>query len=138
MPPPSDHPIFRLRLLDRPLKVLQLKPNEEVPEEYIRLLTGTGIIANDRFISVTRTDEEVSVVLDSPQDDGGATWRCIKIAGPMDFDITGVMADFTAPLKAAEIPVFAVSTWNTDYILVPKESATRAVDVLSQDGWIFD
>ncbi len=64
------------------------------------------------------------------------------------------MCNFTLPLKAAGIPVFAVSTWwgvpvlqiwhinqrscrNTDYVLVPKESADGAVDALTQDGWEF-
>ncbi|KAI0352895.1 hypothetical protein OH77DRAFT_744013 [Trametes cingulata] len=136
-PPPADHTAFRLHLLERPFKVLQLKPDQKIPEDHLRLLTGVAA-ENGAFISVTRTDEEVSVVLSSNEDDEAATWRCIKIAGPMDFGITGVMAKFTAPLKAAQIPVFAVSTWNTDYVLVPRDTATRAVEVLTQDGWQFD
>ena len=69
-------------------------------------------------------------------------------------EITGVMCNFTTPLKVAGIPVYAVSTWfvvlgkmvwslttdphrNTDYVLVPKAKAEQAVEVLKTDGWHF-
>jgi len=51
--------------------------------------------------------------------------------------LTGVLSSFTAPLKEAQIPVFAVSTWNTDYILVPIDKISGAIVVLKGDGWIF-
>jgi len=51
--------------------------------------------------------------------------------------ITGVMCNFTIPLKNAGVPVFAISTWNTDYVLVPREKAALAVEALQADGWVF-
>ncbi|KAJ6566004.1 hypothetical protein B0H10DRAFT_2112181 [Mycena sp. CBHHK59/15] len=49
----------------------------------------------------------------------------------------GVLAGFVEPLKRAEVPIFAISTWNTDYILVPKDKLARAIDALKTDGWTF-
>ncbi|KAJ3555655.1 hypothetical protein NM688_g2455 [Phlebia brevispora] len=155
MPPPSpsDHPAFRLTLLPRIFRVEQYKTTEKIPSHFLELLTG-GTSAQSQgssarrapFVSVTRTDEEVSIVYEVEFGGGGSTsneieatstWRCIKIAGPMDFGITGVMCNFSMPLKLASIPIFAVSTWNTDYVLVPEDKASNAVDVLKADGWAF-
>jgi len=47
------------------------------------------------------------------------------------------VCNFTTPLKTAGIPVYVVSTWNTDYVLVPKAKAEQAVEVLETDGWRF-
>ncbi|KAJ6469647.1 ACT domain-containing protein [Mycena vitilis] len=66
-----------------------------------------------------------------------AGWRAVKIAGPMEFNLTGVLAGFVQPLKVAEVPVFAISTWNTDYVLVPKEKLETAVGALKGVGWTF-
>lgn len=52
-------------------------------------------------------------------------------------DLTGVLASFTLPLQEAQVPVFAVSTWNTDYVLVPKDKLEVAVGALKKDGWTF-
>ena len=80
MPPPSDHPAFRLCLLAPPFEVKQVKPSEPVPAEFLHALTDAS---SGKFVSVTRTDEEVSIVYET--EDTSATWRCMKIAGPMDF-----------------------------------------------------
>ncbi|KAI0638244.1 hypothetical protein C8Q77DRAFT_1153910 [Trametes polyzona] len=139
MPPPSpvDHPAFRLRLLDRPFTVVKLKHDEPIPDEYLEILNG-GPTAKNRFISLTRTDEEVSLVLESEDvDDADAKWSCIKIVGPPEFSITGVLCNLSLPLMTATIPIYAVSTWNTDYILVSRDLADRAVEALTKDGWKF-
>ena len=80
MPPPSpvSHPAFHLQLLDRPFVVVQLAPGEPIPEEYLRILGGGATVGN-RFISLTRTDEEVSLVLESEEvENADAKWSCIK------------------------------------------------------------
>jgi len=118
--------------------VKQLPVSPDLPETVLSLLNGPG------FFSITRTPEEVSIVgevTDDPRilslSEGVNIWRCMKIAGPMEFDITGVICNFTTPLKAAGIPVYVVSTWNTDYVLVPQAKAEQAVEVLRVDGWHF-
>jgi len=91
---------------------------------------------------VTRTGEEVSVVSDMispdlfPVSEEGGSWRCIRVQGPMAFTMTGVMCDLATPLKAASIPIFVLSTWNTDWILVSAENVREAVRVLREDGWV--
>ena len=88
MPPPhpSNHPAFQLSLLDRPFFVKQLKPEENIPPEFLALLT---LNSSGRFISLTRTNEEISIIgewaNDSDIAEVEASWRCIKIAGPMNF-----------------------------------------------------
>lgn len=93
MPPPSptDHKAFHLNLLENPFFVKQLKLDENIPPEYLKSLTDTN---SKGFISITRTDEEISIVGEvvitgdeTKFQEEEANWRCIKIAGPMDFGL---------------------------------------------------
>ncbi|KAI0059462.1 hypothetical protein BV25DRAFT_1828984 [Artomyces pyxidatus] len=135
MPPQTDHASLHLHLLPDTYFLVQLGHDAPLPAPLLARLQRPG-----PFLSLTRTPDEVSVVgasIAGEDDAYAADWRCIKIAGPMDLGLTGIMADFTAPLKSAAIPVFALSTWNTDYVLVPKDKAEAAVRVLTDDGWKF-
>jgi len=138
MAPPSAHPSLYLKVLERPYFVTQLHTDSAIPAAFLEAL---GSAHSERFLSVTRTLDEISIVGEAndalPVTPGDLKWRCIKIAGPMEFGLTGVLSSFTAPLKEAQIPVFAVSTWNTDYILVPIDKINGAIVVLKGDGWIF-
>lgn len=83
-----------------------------------------------RLWSLTRTPDELSVVCDEddlpPSVERRETgWRALRIAGPIPFEETGVIAGVTAPLGAAGVPVFVISTFDTDLVLV-KESALGA------------
>ncbi|KAI0737234.1 ACT domain-containing protein [Daedaleopsis nitida] len=129
-----EHPCLRLSLLPTPFYVRRVK---EIPAELIQKLTAIG--DSKEVLSITRTAEEISLVGQCvSEDDPEAKWRCIKIAGPMEFELTGVICDFVTPLKKAGCPVFAISTWNTDYVLVPIERVSDAVHALKGDGWFFD
>ncbi|KAG1765111.1 ACT domain-containing protein [Suillus occidentalis] len=133
MPPPLIHPSLELELLAQTFFVKQFPVNAGVPAAI-----ASGLNAAQQtpgVFSITRTGEEISVVGMAVDDDG--EWKCIKIAGPMEFGLTGVICNFTTPLRDANVPVFAVSTWNTDYVLVPKEKADAAVAALIEDGWRF-
>ena len=91
------------------------------------------------ILSLTRTPDEVSVVSvadavpESVRAERG--FRCLAVTGPLDFDITGVVAAISAPLAAAEIPIFVVSTFDTDYLLVRSEHLDRAVQTLTTAGF---
>jgi uncharacterized protein len=61
-------------------------------------------------------------------------WRCLKVQGPLDFALTGILAALTAPLAAAGIAVFAVSTYDTDYLLLKAENLHRAAEALRGAG----
>lgn len=81
------------------------------------------------FFSATRTNEELSVVCleqDAPMGariDSG--WRGFRVAGTLDFGLTGILNSLAAPLAEAAIPIFAVSTFDTDYILVKEMEKAR-------------
>ena len=61
-------------------------------------------------------------------------WRALRIAGTLDFSLTGVLSTLTALLAAAQIPVFAVSTYDTDYILTRETDFDRAICALADGG----
>jgi len=94
--------------------------------------------AKGEFISVTRTPDELSIVCsqdDMPADiqseDG---WRCLRVAGKLDFSVIGVIASLTGTLAAADISVFAISTFDTDYLLVKESDLDAAVESLGEAG----
>jgi hypothetical protein len=90
------------------------------------------------FLSLTRTDDELSIVCAQaavPEDvksDRG--WSCLKLEGPLDLSLTGVLSSLLAPLAEARIGIFAVSTFDTDYLLVKTENLARSMEVLIQAG----
>ena len=90
------------------------------------------------FFSITRTADELSIVCDQDAIPEGVIgergWRCLRIAGTMPFSVVGVLALLTSPLAEAGISVFAVSTFETDYLFVKAEDLERAVDVLRRRG----
>jgi len=140
MSPPIDHPCLHLYVLPGPFFVRKLELTQVA--ETLQSLFQDSKDDGQSFLSITRTSEELSVV--GQYHDGMpeeykelAGWRAIKIAGPMEFNLTGVLSGFVEPLKRAEVGIFALSTWNTDYILVPKEKLETAVDALKTDGWTF-
>lgn len=86
--------------------------------------------------SVTRTRDELSIVCRADAVPEGvqceAGWRCLKVEGPLDFGLTGILAAITAPLAAGGIPVFAV------YVMVKADQLANAVDVLRGAGHRID
>jgi len=88
MPPPSSHPSLFLRLLKQPFFVTQLQPNAAIPVPFIEALSSDN---SGRFLSITRTAEEISIVGEVtsifPVDVDDSKWRCINIAGPMEFGL---------------------------------------------------
>ena len=124
----ADHPALMLSLLPDTLAVCRLAPDAEVPAWAWR----------GEPASVTRTRDELSIVCRADVVPQGVRvepgWRCLKVRGPLDFALTGILAALTAPLAAAGVPVFAVSTFDTDYLLVKTESLDRATEVLRGAG----
>ena len=95
-------------------------------------------VMSGSFFSVTRTADELSVVCEQravPQGvlcEGG--WRCLKVRGPLDFGLTGILASLAVPLAEARISIFAVSTYDTDYIMVKAADLEGAIAALSGSG----
>ena len=98
-------------------------------------------IYSSDFYSITRSEDELSVVaiqnLSTPtnvKSDPG--WRILKIAGPLDFSLIGIIAEISAILKEKNIPIFVISTFETDFILVKNGSLKSAIDTLINKGHI--
>ena len=92
------------------------------------------------YCFVGKTDEEKSLVCltcDVPdnvtdRDDG---WRAFRIQGVLDFSLIGILSKISSVLAENEIGIFAISTFNTDYILTKKENYDKAIDVLNRAGY---
>jgi uncharacterized protein len=90
------------------------------------------------FASITRTAEELSIACPADQAPPNAKcespWTCFKVEGLFPFSLTGVLASFLDPLAERSVPIFAVSTFDTDYILVKEEHAATALEALMKAG----
>ena len=90
------------------------------------------------LLSVTESATETSVVCDRAAAPAGAEvsgpWRVLVVAGPRDHALTGVLAAIAGPLAGSDIPIFAVSTFDTDYVLVPAGRVADAVATLRGAG----
>lgn len=100
----------------------------------------SGIDMGSDFYFIGKTDEELSLVCkteDTPdntieRDDG---WRGFRIQGVLDFSLIGILSKLSGILAEHKIGIFAVSTYNTDYILVKEENYERALSVLTSEGY---
>jgi uncharacterized protein len=121
------HP-FPLSILPYKLAICRLDPNTSLPDELFRL----------PFWSVTYTGDEISIIV--PEDSVPTDclsenhWSCLKVHGPLDFGLTGILASLTSPLAEAGIPVFALSTFETDYLLIKDSDLDKTIAVLRNQG----
>ena len=122
---------MQLRTLPDSYAIVRLEPGSELPEW----------VDNGPFRSVTRTDHEVSVVCRDPDVPEGESvdrgWTVLEMIGPLHFSLTGVIASLVEPLAAAEIPIFVICTFETDYVLVRSSDLARAADALESAGHEF-
>ena len=90
------------------------------------------------FFSVSVTPEETSVVCEEAWVPGGvqtdAGWCAFKVDGPLDFSLTGILLAMAAPLAEAGVGILAVSTHDTDYVLVKQDSLDTAISALRSVG----
>jgi len=88
----------------------------------------------------SHTPEEISLVcrstIELTPERVEPNWRCFKVEGPLEFSQTGILAGLTDVLAQSDISVFALSTFDTDYILVPLEQHPTAIVALEQNGYI--
>ncbi len=115
-----------------------------LPERYAvcRLNAGSDIpqwVTSGDFFSITRTLDELSVVCPDKNIPDGVTaekdWRILKVIGPLDFTLTGILAAISSVLAASQISLFALSTYDTDYILVKEKDIERAIDALKLENY---
>ena len=108
-----------------------------------KLKSTADIDLNHDFYFIGRTDEEISLVCkteDTPaetlvRDDG---WRAFRIQGTLDFSMIGVLSKISSILAANKIGIFAVSTYNTDYILVKEDDFDASLMALQENGYTVE
>ena len=119
---------FELYLLPGRMAICRLDPEEESPP-----WADSEVLS-----SVTRTQAEVTVVCQEENIPAGITcnrsWRCLRIGGVLDFAETGILSSLTASLAGQGIPVYALSTYSTDLILIKEKDLSRTVLELSGAG----
>jgi hypothetical protein len=119
---------LKFRRLSRPYVVVRLAPDEAVP----------SWATKGEFTSISRSSDELSIVClaeNLPHDiDAKLHWICLKLEGPFAFSLTGVLLSFIEPLSSKGIPIFAVSTYDTNYMLIQEEWIGAALNALSHAG----
>ena len=120
--------MFELEILDGGFTISKLNSWKDVPE--------------GRFVFAAATDSEISLVCpsdivprDTPVRDDG--WSAMRISGQLDFSLVGVLSRLSAVLAAERIGIFAVSTYDTDYILIKTDDLDRAKEALKKSGYTF-
>ncbi len=110
------------------MAVCRLSPDQKIPDWALR----------SKFLSITKTDDELSIVCDNDIVPPGLTaergWRALTVTGPLDFTLTGVLHSILTPLAEAKISIFAISTYDTDFVLIKNELFDIAIQHLRKSG----
>jgi len=119
---------LRFRRLNGCYAIVRLAPDAKVPDWATK----------GEFASITRTADELSIVCPAgnlpPDVPLPHRWICLKLEGPFPFSQTGVLLSFIEPLSVKGIPIFAISTYDTDYVLIQEEWAGAAIAELQRAG----
>ncbi len=122
-------PSLKLHLLPGTFAVCKQSPNSAL------LPNITGV---QSFLSITLTKHELSIVCEESQAPHNAQvetgWSCLELEGIIPFQLTGILLSILEPLASAGVGVFAVSTFNTDYVLIKTDSLENAIIALEKAG----
>ena len=121
-----------LSVLSETFTIHKLSPDASIPEE----------ILNCEYYSVNKTENELSLVCSEEIEvqslESSKGWKCLKVKGPLDFNLTGILAGISDILDQANISIFAISTFDTDYILVRSQDLSSARTKLRQADYKFE
>ena len=121
-----------LSVLKETFSIHRLAPDASLPEA----------VSECEFYSLSKTPDELSLVcpehLAVKSEKSNPDWKCLKVAGQLDFELTGILAGITEVLAKEKLSVFAISTFDTDYILIKKQGLTAAISALERVGYIFN
>jgi uncharacterized protein len=122
----------KIEILNEEFSIRRLNQEDKIPNE----------LNDEKYFWIGKTDEELSIVCKSSiklsaqkTDDG---WKAVKLIGPLDLSEIGILAGITKILAEAGINIFALSTFDTDYILVKKSKIDSAVKVLQTNGYVLE
>ena len=104
-----------------------------------KLADSSGVDLNSPWTFLSRTDEEISLVCPADRVPGNTLaredgWRAFRVQGVLDFSLVGILAEISRILADGGISLFAISTYNTDYILIKEQDFDRALALLKQSG----
>ena len=119
---------LKYRWLPGQYAIVKLAPDAPVPDWATR----------GEFTSISRSPDELSIVCPAdnlPSDvHSPHFWVCFKLEGPFAFSLTGILVSFIEPLSDNGVPIFAISTFDTDYVLVQEERMGGVTDRLREAG----
>jgi len=120
---------MNLKVLPNEYSVCRLPPTSPVP---------TWVYQSPLY-TISKTDDELSLLCRSDLvqnvDNEEKSFRAIKVMGPLDFSLTGILYSLAKPLAENKISIFAVSTFDTDYLLLKTETLETGIDLLKQEGF---
>ena len=121
-----------LSILEGTYIIHKLDQSTNLPEELIEC----------EFYSLSNSQEELSLVCPEQMliqsENSSPNWKCMKVAGPLDLKLTGILAGLSDTLSRAKISIFAISTFETDYILIQKQVLETAKSALKSAGYKFE
>ena len=120
-----------LSILEETYIIHKLEQSTKLPE---------GLIECE-FYSLSNSQEELSLVCPEQiliqSENSSPNWKCLKVAGPLDLKLTGILAGLSDTLEKAKISIFAISTFETDYLLIQKQVLETAKTALKSAGYKF-
>ncbi len=119
---------LHLKLMSEPMAICRLAPDDPLPPW---AMTAA-------YWSITRTPDELSIVCPEaivPLEIAASRgWRALRFEGPLPLDQTGILASVTTPLATAHVSLFALATYETDYVLIPSAQRIAAIAALEEAG----
>ena len=121
--------ILTMKLLKDKYGVCRFDKNEQVPSWALK----------GDFYSITKTEDELSVVCLEENINGNIkyedNWRVLKIEGPLDFSLVGILAKISGLMADNSISIFAISTYDTDYILIKNDKIENAINIFENNKY---
>jgi uncharacterized protein len=121
--------ILTMKLLKESLAVCRLNKNDTIPT----------FATKGEFFSITKTEDELSIVCSCEVVPEGVKcekdWRALKIEGPLDFSLIGILSSISSILAKNKVSIFAISTYDTDYILVKNKDLDNAIIALEKENY---
>jgi hypothetical protein len=119
---------LKLSVLPEPLAICRVDAQAEIPDW----------ATPSPYFSITRTSDELSIVCSERLVPAGITcdrgWRVLKLEGPLDLALVGILATVAVPLAKAGVSIFTIATYDTDYVLVKQSQLDLAIATLSEEG----
>lgn len=124
-----NEPILTMKLVEGTYGVSRLEQGSAIP----------AWASQGGFFSIVKTEDELSIVCDVAVIPAGVTceqpWKILKVQGPLDFALVGILSKISQVLADIAVSIFAISTYDTDYILMKEQDLQKAVTALESANY---